>query len=219
MLMKIDVWNDFCVPHCYTGERLLVRAIGEMDLEDKIDIRLRAFELDPGFPKGKTIDIPQCVAKKYGCTMAEALEKIDYAASMARAAGIDMKFRTAVFSNTRDAHRLLKSVEREHGDGMALQLNFALFDAYFTRNLVLDDENLVKIAAETGLNAKNAQKVLASDEYLQDVLADEHEAAARGIYAIPYFDFGGKFAINGATTLAGFRQAILKMMDDNGEKR
>lgn len=64
--MKIGIWNDFCVPHCYTGETLLVRAIDELGLQLRIDIRLRAFELDPSFPKGETIDVPECVARKYG---------------------------------------------------------------------------------------------------------------------------------------------------------
>ena len=106
--MKIEIWNDFCVPHCYTGETLLVRAISVLALTEKIAIRLRAFELDPSFPKGRTIDVPQCVARKYGCSLPYALEKIEAAAGMSRAVGIDMKFRTAIFCNTRDAHRLLK---------------------------------------------------------------------------------------------------------------
>ena len=86
--MKIEIWNDFIVPHCYTGETLLVRAIDEMGLASRVNIILRAFELDPTFPKGKTIDTPHCVAKKYGCSLSEALEKIEAAASMARAAAI-----------------------------------------------------------------------------------------------------------------------------------
>lgn len=128
----IEVWNDFCVPHCYTGETHLLRAIGQLGLEEKISVRLRAFELDPGFPPGKTIDVPRCVAKKYGCSLPEALEKIGAASRMARKADIDMKFASAIFCNTRTAHRVLKFAEKEFGDAKALELNFALLGAYFT---------------------------------------------------------------------------------------
>lgn len=73
--MKIDIWNNFCVPHCYTGETLLLRAIDEMGMTSKINIKLRAFELDPAFPKSRTIDVPHCVAGKYGCSLPKALER------------------------------------------------------------------------------------------------------------------------------------------------
>lgn len=210
--MKIDIWNDFCVPHCYTGETLLIRAMEELGVKDQIAIRLRAFELDPSFPKGKTIDVPQCVVRKYGCSLAEALEKIEVAASMARATGIDMKFCSAIFYNTRDAHRLLKFAYAEYGDKLALKLNFALFAAYFTENMVLDDANLVKIALTVGMDVRMAEDVLKSGKYEGEVLADEREAAERGIYAIPYFDFDGKFSIGGSTPLSGFQDALRKML-------
>lgn len=210
--MKIEIWNDFCVPHCYTGETLLLRAIDEMGLASRIDLRLRVFELDPSFPKGKTIDVPQCVARKYGCTLPEALEKIDAAASMAKAAGIDMKFRTAVFCNTRNAHRLMKFAYAEYGNKMALDLDFALFAAYFTQNLILDDDNLLKIAARIGMNAQLSEDVLKSGRFESQVIADEKEAAERGIHAIPHFDFDGKFSVGGSMPLAGFREAVGRMM-------
>lgn len=203
------------MPHCYTGETLLVRAIDELGLTDKIGIKLKAFELDPAFPKGQTIDVPQCVARKYHCSMPEALEKIEYAAQMARAVGIDMKFRTAVFCNTSDAHRLLKCAENHYGRETALKLNFDLFAAYFTRNLVLDDENLIGIFRGAGLPANLAREVLDSGEYERAVLEDEQEARARGITAIPYFEFDGQFAINGATSLQGYREALAQMIKDS----
>lgn len=214
--MIIENWNDFCVPHCYTDETLLIRALEELGVKDRIEIRLRAFELDPSFPKGKTIDVPQCVARKYGCSLPEALEKIEAASSLARDAGIDMKFRTAVFCNTRDAHRLMKFAYAEYGDELALKLNFALFAAYFIENLVLDDTNLLKIAQTVGMDSQASGVVLKSGKYEDEVISDEREAVERGIYAIPYFD--GKFAIGGSMPLDGFKGALRKMFWMNGDK-
>lgn len=216
--MIIGIWNDFCVPHCYTGETLLIRALDELCMRERVKIRLRAFELDPAFPKGKTIDVPQCVARKYGCSLPEALEKIEAASSMAMSEGIDMRFRTAIFCNTRDAHRLLKFAYAEYGDKLALELNFALFAAYFTQNLVLDDAHLVRIAQSVGMDSSLSEEILKTDKYESEVIADEREAAARGIYAIPCFDFDGKFSVGGSMPLAGFRDAIRKMTQMNGDK-
>lgn len=215
--MKIEIWNDFCVPHCYTGETLLLRAITQMGLASQIDIKLRAFELDPTFPQGKTVDVPHCVARKYGCTLPEALEKIEMTENMARAAGIDMKFKTAVFCNTRNAHRLMKFAYATYGNEMALKLNFALFAAYFTQNLILDVETLQRIAEHVDMEPQQSADVLKSAKYESEVIDDEKEAAARGIYAIPYFDFDGKFSVGGSMSQNGFMDAIARMIQ--GEKQ
>ena len=208
----IEVWNDFCVPHCYTGETLLLRAIEDLGLGGRIRIRLRAFELDPGFPPGETIDVPHCVAKKYGCTLPEALEKIEAAAGMARRAGIDMKFASAIFCNTRSAHRVLKLAEQDYGDAKALEVNFAFLAACFTQNLVLEGETLMAVAAGAGLPAGRVRTVVTSDEFMGAVLGDEAEAARRGIFSIPCFDFNGGFLVRGALDAGGFRGALREML-------
>ncbi|MDE5831833.1 MAG: hypothetical protein K2H64_02415 [Desulfovibrio sp.] len=87
-----------------------------------------------------------------------------------------MKFRTAVFCNTRDAHRLMKFAYADYDNQIALDLNFALFAAYFTKNLILDDANLLKIAADIGMGEQLAARVLNSDTYRADVIGDEREA-------------------------------------------
>ncbi|WP_165079152.1 MULTISPECIES: DsbA family protein [unclassified Desulfovibrio] len=208
----VEVWNDTCVPHCYTGEVVLLRAIADLGLRERVKVRLRAFELDPGFPPGKTIEVPRCVAKKYGCSVPEALEKIAAAEAMARKAGIDMKFAGAVFCNTRSSHRVLKYAASEFGDATALQVNLAFLGAYFTRNLVLEGETLVCVAAAAGLPAEAVRDVVLTNKFEEAVLEDEREAARRGIFSIPCFDFNGKFLVNGAIGLRGFRQALTEML-------
>lgn len=32
--MKIEIWNDFCVPLCYTGKIQLMKAITQFGIED-----------------------------------------------------------------------------------------------------------------------------------------------------------------------------------------
>ena len=76
----------------------MLKAIDELNLKNKVTVRLKAFELDPTFPKGQNIDIPSCVAKKYGCSMEEGLEKIEYASMLGREAGggtIELRMRNS----------------------------------------------------------------------------------------------------------------------------
>lgn len=214
----IEVWNDICVPHCYTGEVVLLRAIEDLGLQGRVRVKLRAFELDPAFPPGKTLDVPHCVAQKYGCSLPEALEKIEAASAMARKAGIDMKFASAVFCNTRPAHRVLKYAASEFGDATALKVNLAFLAAYFTQNLVLEGETLVAVAASAGLPAEKVRDVVLTNTFEEAVLADEREAARRGIFSIPCFDFNGRFMVNGAVGARGFRQALTEMLAEAGEE-
>lgn len=211
--MEIKIWNDFCVPHCYTGETLLFKAIEEFGMTEKTKVRLKSFELDPTFPKGETIDVPECVAKKYGCSMEDGLEKIEYASMLGREAGLDMRFRTAVFCNMRDAHRVLKYVEHTYGNHAALKFNFVLMDAYFTRTLILNAPTLVTLALENGFDTAQVEAVLKSDKYLDEVLADENEAARKGIHSIPCFVFDDKYILRGAMPLDGFKDIIRQIIN------
>lgn len=106
-----------------------------------------------------------------------------------------------------------------YGNEMALKLNFVLFAAYFTQNIILHSECLQKIAKHVGMDEQKAAGILKSEKYESEVLTDENEASARGIYAIPHFDFDGKFSVGGSMPLTGFRDAIEGMLQIKGEKQ
>lgn len=115
--------------------------------------------------------------------------------------------RTGLFF-ARAGHRVLKYATHEYGDARALEVNFAFLAAYFTQNLVLEGETLAAVAARAGLPAERLREVLATGEYVDAVLGDEAEAARRGIFSIPCFNFNGKFLVHGALGVEGFREAI-----------
>lgn len=207
-MIRIDIWNDFCVPHCFTGETSFLRALREMGIEKEFESRLRAFELDPGFPKGKELSMPQYVEKKYGCSLSEAINKIEIAENLAKEAGIDMNFKSSVFYNTRNAHRVLKYVEEMYGNEKAWQFNFALFNAFFVKNVILDNKSIIETAKYIGLEEEPVKKVLESEAYLKEVLNDESYAYSHGIHSIPMFVFEDKYVIQGSMSLDGFKENI-----------
>ena len=214
-MMTITIWSDFACPYCYIGETRLEKAIEEKGLKDQVTIDYRAFELDPTAPNEVTTTTPERFAMKYRMSIADAEKQIESISAQGRADGIDFRYATTNYSNTFDAHRLMKLAESKGDRALVDRLNKLLFDAYFTKNLVLADrEVLLAVAREAGLDEKEAAEVLDSERFADDVRFDEREAGMRGVRGVPYMVFNGEFAIPGAMSVEGFKDAL-----DRAERR
>ncbi|MDE6810050.1 MAG: DsbA family oxidoreductase [Muribaculaceae bacterium] len=208
-MIKLTVWSDFACPYCYIGETRLERAIDQLGLTDDVEIDYRAFELDPTAPKEVTTTTPERFARKYRLSVDDAVKQIDHISELGRELGIDFKYATTQYSNTRDAHRLMKLAEAKYDRKTVERLNKALFAAYFTENLVLADHDvLVEKAKSVGMDEKEVREMLASDRYDDEVRFDEREAGMRGVTGVPFIVFNGAFAVPGAMTIDGFKSAL-----------
>lgn len=224
-MMTLTVWSDFACPYCYIGEERLQKAIEELGLTNDVQVDFRAFELDPTAPKEVTTTTPERFAKKYGLSLEDAKKQIEEISRLGREVGIDFRYATTLYSNTRDAHRLMKLAEAKYDRATVEKLNEALFAAYFTENLVLADHKvLLEKAISVGMNANEVKEVLESDKYDDEVRFDEREAAMRGVRGVPYIVFDGDFAVPGAMTVDGFKSALERALrkqeknQDNGER-
>lgn len=207
--MTLTIWSDFACPYCYIGETRLQNAIDELKLNDKVEINYRAFELDPNAPKEVTTTTPERFAAKYGLSLEDAKRQIEQISSLGRELGIDFRYATTRYTNTRDAHRLMKLAEAKYDRATVERLNEALFAAYFTENLMLSDHNvLVDKAIAVGMNEAEVRSMLESDLYDDEVRLDEREAAMRGVRGVPYIMFGADFAVPGAMSTEGFKAAL-----------
>ncbi|MDE6009644.1 MAG: DsbA family oxidoreductase [Muribaculaceae bacterium] len=208
-MMTLTIWSDFACPYCYIGETRLQNAIEELGLKDDVVIDFRAFELDPTAPKEVTTTTPERFAKKYGLSLEGAKEQIEQISSLGRELGIEFNYATTLYSNTRDAHRLMKLAEAKYDRETVGRLNEALFKAYFVENLVLSDHQvLLAKGVEAGLKEEDVKDVLDSDKYDDEVRFDEREAMMRGIRGVPYIVFNGGFAVPGAMSTDGFKSAL-----------
>ncbi len=207
--MTLTIWSDFACPYCYIGETRLNRAIEELGLQDEVTIDYRAYELDPSAPKEVVSSTPERFAKKYRLSLDGAKEQIEQISALGRELGIDFNYMTTQYSNTRDAHRLMKLAEAKYDRATVERLNEALFKAYFVENLVLADHAvLMDKAVAAGLKAEDVKEVLDSDKYDDEVRFDEREAMMRGVHGVPYIVFNGEFAVPGAMTIDGFKSAL-----------
>lgn len=215
-MMTITIWSDFACPYCYIGETRLQQAIEELGIGDSVQIDFRAFELDPSAPKEVTTTTPERFAMKYRLSVPQAEKQIEQISELGREVGIDFRYSTTQYSNTRDAHRLMKFAEEKYDRATVGRLNEALFAAYFTQNLVLADHKvLTAVAVAAGMDEKEVKEVLASERYADEVRFDEREAGMRGIRGVPYMLINGSFAIPGAMSLEGFKAALERELRKN----
>lgn len=208
-MMTLTIWSDFACPYCYIGETRLQKAIEELGLQDDVRIDFRAFELDPGASKEVVSDTPERFAKKYRLSLEDAKAQIEQISALGRELGIDFRYATTKYSNTRDAHRLMKLAEAKYDRETTGRLNELLFKAYFVENLILADHRvLLQKGVEAGMKAEDVKEVLESDMYDDEVRFDEREAMMRGVHGVPYIVFNGGFAVPGALSTEGFKSAL-----------
>ncbi|MDE6436204.1 MAG: DsbA family oxidoreductase, partial [Muribaculaceae bacterium] len=219
-MMTLTIWSDFACPYCYIGETRLQKAINELGLDDEVTVDFRAFELDPTAPKEVTTTTPERFAMKYRLSVDAAKQQIEQISDLGRELGIDFNYMTTQYSNTRDAHRLMKLAEDKYDRATVGRLNEALFAAYFTENLVLADHRvLLEKAVGVGMDEKDVREVLESNKYDDEVRFDEREAGMRGIHGVPYIVFNGSFAVPGAMSVDGFKNALERELKKQGAEK
>ncbi len=202
--MKVVYWSDFVCPFCYIGVTRLKKAAQEVGMT--LELEIKAFQLDPNAALHTTEDTLTRFAEKYHLSKAEASEQIDSISEMGRREGLDFKYASTLFTNTMDAHRLMKLAQSRN---VSEKLAEKFYSAYFTDNLELSDHSLLKkLGLECGLDESDIDRVLNSDEYKNEVLADEVDAYKRGIDAVPYFVIGDGYAITGAESVGNMARVM-----------
>jgi predicted DsbA family dithiol-disulfide isomerase len=194
--MKIEIWSDVVCPWCYIGKRRFETALERFGHRDNVDVVWRSFELDPSAPPIRTGDSAERLAAKYGMSREQALASHERLTHMAAQEGLAFHFETSRSGNTFDAHRLLH-LARERG--VQDDVKERLFRAYFTEGEPIGDaETLVRLVSDAGISAHDAQAVLSSQAYAEDVRAEEQEARELGINGVPFFVVDRRYGVSGA---------------------
>ena len=209
--MKISYWIDYNCPYCYIGITRLNKAIDELKL-DGVKIDTHSFELDPNAPKTSKTTTLERFSEKYNLTEEEAQKEIDKITKWGLDEGLDFKYDSCRFTNTRDAHRLSKLAIQSNNREIMQRFNDLMFEAYFSKNLELADrKTLVDIATAAGLDEKEVNEVLDSDKFNNEVVLDERVAMDTGIRGVPYFIFNNRHAIPGALPTSEFINVLKKI--------
>ncbi|QXE37494.1 DsbA family oxidoreductase [Streptomyces sp. GMY02] len=205
--MRVEIWGDIACPWCYIGKARFEKGLASFAHRDEVEVVYRSFELDPGRAKGDTGLVTDLLAKKFGRTREEALAMEEHVASNARSEGLGYVIEGRDYGSTFDIHRLLHLAKARgrHDEllDLAYRANFA------EERSVFDDETLISLAVDAGLEEAEARAVLADpDAYAADVRADEREAAALGASGVPFFVLDRRYGVSGGQPAELFTQAL-----------
>ncbi|EMR07046.1 Protein-disulfide isomerase [Bhargavaea cecembensis DSE10] len=210
--MKIEVWSDYVCPFCYIGKRKLEHALEKTGLGEKAEIVFKSYELDPQSPETSEESMVSVLAGKYGTTVEQAEGMTANVTAAAKEVGLEYNFSKMRPANTFSAHRLAKWAEEQ---GKASEISENLLRAYFIENREIGrKEVLADIAEETGLDRKEAEAMLGSGRYEEDVRADIGEARQLGVQGVPFFVLNRKYAISGAQPDEVFEQALRQVAEE-----
>lgn len=212
-MKKITYWSDYNCPFCYIGEANLKAALKQLNLEDEVELEMKAFELDPNAPEQPRGNAVERLMEKYRMPERIALERIDRIEKMAKQSGLNYNLADAKYASSFDAHRLTQMAEDKFPK-LAEKLEENLYKAFFTENLLLSDPKVLKkIALETGLPEDEVDHLLSSDDYAETVRAQEKEAREKGIHGVPFFVIGSE-AVSGAMDPDGFAKILKAEFED-----
>jgi predicted DsbA family dithiol-disulfide isomerase len=103
----------------------------------------------------------------------------------------------------------LQVTELARDQGVHEPVHTRLMHAYWSEQTDLgDDEVLLDLVADAGLDRDEAAAVIAEGRYADRVAAATEEANRHGIYAIPAFVLGGRLLVMGAQPEDVFESAV-----------
>lgn len=210
--MKIEVWSDYVCPFCYIGKRRLEEALQETGMDQQVELIFKSYQLDPDSPETSDKPVTEGLAQKYGISLQEAQRMMNNVAEQAKTVGLQYDTDAMRPANTFHAHRLAKLAEQE---GMAAEVTERLLKGYFVLGEQIgNQETLLSIAEEAGLERTRTEKMLASDEFSDAVRADIAEARQLGVQGVPFFVINRKYAISGAQPAEVFANALRQVADE-----
>ena len=219
MTIKIDYVSDIACPWCAVGLGGLEIAIKNLGETIPVEIHFQPFELNPQMPPGGQ-EVFEHLTQKYGKTVAQV--RATQEDIKARAAAVGYPFhpegRKHVY-NTFDAHRLLYWAGLEHGSAAQHRLKRELLVTYFTLAVNLDDQsNLIAAVERAGLDTARADQILKSEEFKNEVRAQQNKYTSLGIHSVPAIIINDQHLLQGAQPPEAFEQALRQIAAESTEK-
>lgn len=199
--MQVEIWSDVVCPWCYIGKRKFDRAVQllrDKGVTEPIEVRFRAYQLDPSAAPGATMPAIEGYARKFGGEE-RARQIIDHVTRAAAETGLEFRMDRALRANTMLAHRAIHYVLTHHGALAHCLTKERLMKAYFVDGLnVGDPDTVADCAAECGADRAAIRSWLDSDDGVDDVHSDIEGAMMRDISGVPAFVIDDQFLVPGA---------------------
>ncbi|MFJ3390937.1 MULTISPECIES: DsbA family protein [unclassified Lysinibacillus] len=212
--MKIEIWSDYVCPFCYIGKKQLEQAIQDTGFAGQVELVYKSYQLDSTTPVDTNVSTYEALAKKYGMSLEKAKEMTQGVAARAKEVGLDFNFDNSMEENTLKAHRLVKWAQQQ-GDITAL-VEALLYSYFIEEKRIGQDDVLIDIAEQVGLNREEVAKVLSNDDFEIDVETDIQEGLQLGVRGVPFFVLNRKYGISGAQPQEVFEETLRKVAEEEG---
>lgn len=208
--LEIDIVSDVSCPWCIIGYKSLSAALNKLAPQVTANISWHPFELNPKMViEGQLMG--EHLHEKYGSTQADTEQAKAMITGRGAALGFTFNFKeNGRIYNTFNAHRLLYWARKFNKQ---TELKLALFNLYFTEggnpgNAVA----LLQTVAKIGLSADEARKVLESDQFVNEVRAEEKKYLDMGVQSVPTFIINDKYLITGGQPVEEFIATLNKIV-------
>jgi predicted DsbA family dithiol-disulfide isomerase len=210
--LKIDFVSDIACPWCAVGLGALESALKRLAPEVNAELHFQPFELNPQMPPGGQ-DLGEHITEKYGSTPEQQAQMRETIRQRGAEVGFTFKAggRGRVY-NTFDAHRLLHWAGLAGVEGPQYALKKALLEAYQGRAECIEShEVLLAAVGAAGLDVLQAQAILESETYSDEVRAVEQYYQRAGIRSVPAIIINDKHLISGGQPVEVFEQALRRI--------
>jgi predicted DsbA family dithiol-disulfide isomerase len=217
--LRIDIWSDIACPWCYVGKRRLEAALAAFPHSQAVDVTWHSFQLDPSAPRSlpSSPAYAERLSAKYGVSPQQGSAMIERMVQTAAQDGLAMDFERIRPGNTFDAHRLLH-LAKQRGRQDALEER--LFAAYLCEGQAIGEPDvLLTLAEQAGLDVDEAQGVLATDAYAQEVRSDIAHARRLGVSGVPFFVVGEHYGVAGAQSAETLLSVLTQWWDETPESQ
>lgn len=203
-MVKLDILSDPICPWCYIGKSYLDRAL-EAEGDHPFEIEWHPFQLNPTMPRDG-MDRRAYLEQKFGGKDG-AVKAYAPVVENAKKAGLDINFEGILRTpNTLDAHRVIHWAGIE---GLQTRVVNALFKGYFVDGRDIGDhETLADIADSAGMDAAVVQKLLATDEDVENIKKRDAHSREMGVNSVPTFVVANQHAVPGAQPPELWRKVI-----------
>lgn len=207
--MKIEIWSDIACPWCYIGKVRFEKALAQYEHKDDVNVVWRSFQLQPDAPKVNPPATVEHLMQRYGRTHEQVQDMLRNVTEVAAGEGLEYQLEEAVAANTLDAHRLTKLGEAK-GVGKAVMER--VMQAYQSEGAnVADEDTLVRLGTEAGLNEADVRAMLASDDFVDEFHADLDRGRAFGVSGVPFFVIDEQHGVSGAQPTEFFLSALQQL--------
>ncbi|KAI8613959.1 thioredoxin-like protein [Chytriomyces sp. MP71] len=210
-VIPVTIITDTICPWCYIGKKRFEKAVASFSQSHpdvQFALSYEPFQLNPSLPK-QGMNKLESYKAKFG--EARTQQMIPYMQKVGAAEGIQFSY-GGLIGNSLDSHRLVRFASET---GKQNEVINALYRAYFEEEKNIGDNDvLVKVATDAGLDGAKTRAVLEGDYLLDETKKAVVAVHARGINGVPHFIIDNKFEISGGQDPATFEAIFSRAVGD-----